>query len=68
MIINGAANNTATCVNINNLVIDDDIVEYTEYFSVDLVYSFPPVKVGEPSNATVLILDNDSKPWAPTTL
>ena len=62
MISNGTENDTSTCVNINFLVIDDDIVEYTEYFTINLANSNPPVEIVEPLNTTVFILDNDSKP------
>ena len=54
-------NNTATCMDFTFLVIDDKIVEFPETFLVEILYSDPPVMIGDPSCTTITILDDDSK-------
>ncbi len=51
------------CVDIP--IVDDNLSEGTEDFTVDLVPSNPDVQEGDPSTATVLIIDNESKRIAP---
>ncbi len=47
------------CVDIPT--VDDDLSEGTEDFTIDQEPSNPDVQEGDPSTATVLIIDDESK-------
>ncbi len=56
----GSDNGSLTCTDTIVFVLDDDIVEYPESFGIQLVSIDPLLYSGDPDNATVVIVDNDS--------
>ena len=54
------ANQTSIVINV--LIIDDDLMEANESFSLKIGAKFNPlVKRGDPYNVSVTIVDNDGK-------
>ena len=50
------------CLNLSSLISDDDIVEATEGFRVDISEaSLPEVQIQSPSTSNVVITDKDCK-------
>ena len=56
-----STNGTVTCNDTIVTVFDDNIVEYSEKFAIEVVYSDPSLRIGYPNRVTVVIKDDDSK-------
>ena len=52
-----SANGTEQCAEIE--IVDDRTLEGEHNFTVEILSNSPPISTEEPSEATVIILDND---------
>ena len=52
-----SANGTEQCAEIE--IVDDRALEAEHNFTVEILSTSPPISTEEPSEATVIILDND---------
>ena len=52
-----SVNGTVQCAEIE--IVDDRALEGEHNFTVEILSTSPPISANEPSEATVIILDND---------
>ncbi len=57
----GSFSGSLTCSDTIVTVLDDDSVEPSESFGIELVSSDPVLYIGDPNSAPVVIVDDDSK-------
>ncbi len=57
----GSVNGSLACSDAIVTVIDDDIVEMSESFGIELMSSDPVLYIGDPNSALVVIMDDNSK-------
>ena len=57
----GAQEGNSYCINMSYFIIDDEILESAETFSIELIDVSPCGTVGSADSTTVEIIDNDSK-------
>ena len=57
----GAQVGNSYCIDMSYFIIDDEILESAETFSIDLIDVSPCGTVGSDDSTTVEIIDNDNK-------
>ena len=57
----GTTSDTTMCTNIT--IVEDDVLECDQYFTVEINSTSPNITVGTPSIVTVTIKDTDDGEW-----
>ena len=59
---NGTMSGGTSCTNV--MIVNDNVLECDQYFTVEITSTSPGVTVGTPSNVTVTIQDTEDGEWA----